>query len=328
MVSRLLLLTCLVAHHPPLGPERWLLVYTGSGETAGRRFTTGDLLGMITHVDPQGRPLYRVFTGVVLLQLSTPSRRSFLTWLAGDPARPEDWHHYLDSLFAPDGMLARLDSAATGARATLGPTEPLRISIMIPYPASQVAALAGDAPAMSRDARVRTYVNDLVARFQAAQYSSLQLDGAYWLREEVPPEDIDLVKTTAALVRARGLRLFWIPYYRAQNWDNWRALGFDVAWLQPNYFFDPDLPVTRLDSAAALATETVMGLEIEFDGRAWSDPAFAGRLEAYLATLDHYPGIHAGPLALYEGGGALDILAQSHDPARRALYDSLDSALR
>jgi hypothetical protein len=71
-----------------------------------------------------------------------------------------------------------------------------------------------------------------------------------------------------------------------------------------------------------------MGLEVEFDGRLWANPAFADRLDPYLATLRQHPELGARGVALYEGGGALAHLASSSAAHERALYRELGEALR
>jgi hypothetical protein len=121
----------------------------------------------------------------------------------------------------------------------------------------------------------------------------------------MPTSDAAVVRRVAQAVHARGLRFLWIPYYDAEGWERWHALGFDEAWVQPNYFFNRDVPASRLDSAAARAVRRGMGLEIEFDGRLLATPGFGDRLGPYLEVLRRYPQLAARSLAVYDGGGAL-----------------------
>ncbi len=319
----------------PAPPPRWLLVYSGGRAAQRPEYSVTQFLRTITHVDTLGRPQYRVFTGVILLELSAPSGRMLAAWLDGVPANGQDWSAYLDSLFRAGGVLNRLDSAVALARETLGaPPAPFGIAIMIPYPKPSSGRLefAGRVYRLrnmsGRAAAVQAYARDVERRFGIAQFANLRLDGLYWFREDAPPGDAELIRRTAVAVHAAGLRLLWIPYYLAENWDHWRELGFDAAWLQPNYFFDPAIPVSRIDSAAAYAERSGMGLEVEFDGRVSSNPVFADRLDPYLGALGRYPGLRARGVAVYEGGGGLVHLAWSRVARDRALYDTLDEALR
>ena len=103
----------------------------------------------------------------------------------------------------------------------------------------------------------------------------------------------------------------------------WRRMGFDEAWLQPNFFFHPEVPQTRFDSALATARTFSMGIELEFDRRMYQASPFADRLLPYLAALEVSPDMRARSIAIYEGAGALLQLARSRDEWNRALYHRL-----
>src|SRR5205807_5761629 len=102
-----------------------------------------------------------------------------------------------------------------------------------------------------RRGAVEAYVDIVAQRFTAARFQHLTFIGYYWLNEEIRPVDTLLVKQAADAVHRRRLRFFWIPYYRAPGGPSWRTFGFDYAWLQPNYFFHPEVPVVRLDTAVS-----------------------------------------------------------------------------
>jgi hypothetical protein len=290
---------------------------------------------LVTHVDSAGQPQYWVFTGAIFLQLYAPSGRVFTTWIGGTPATGADWTEYLDSLFAPGAALSRLDSAVALVSAALGPSPvPFRVSIMIPYPDPSVAGVEFNGQtydfgsAAGRGDAAAAYIGEVARRFQAAGYQHLRLDGFYWLMEYAPAADVEVIARVAGDVHAEGLRFLWIPYYTAARGNAWAALGFDAAWLQPNYFFDLALPQTRLDSAAARAAQNAMGLEVEFDARLWADSMYCDRLQPYLTTLANQPQLRAREIAVYEGGGALLHLSFGWKPGDRALYRELGQVLR
>jgi len=55
------------------------------------------------------------------------------------------------------------------------------------------------------------------------------------------------------------------------------------AWQQPNHFFHPELPDSRLQEACDFARQHGMGMELELDERLISRPkTFAPRFDAYL----------------------------------------------
>lgn len=81
-------------------------------------------------------------------------------------------------------------------------------------------------------------------------------------------------------VHALGLKMLWIPYYQAQEFEEWKSLGFDIACLQPNYSFmsvtDPD----RLDSTALQAR--MFGMCVEMELSAWSNRLNIERYKQYI----------------------------------------------
>jgi len=314
---------------------RWILVYAGSTLGPSIRYRTTGLRRLVTHVDTAGNPQYWAFSGAIFLHLYAPSGRVFTTWIGGVPANGADWTEYLDSLFVPGAALSRLDSAVALGGAVLGALpEPFRVSIMIPYPDPGIGSLDFGGQvydfgnAAGRGDAAAAYIHEVVRRFQAAGFAQLRLDGFYWLLESAPALDVGVITRVAGDVHAAGLRFLWIPYYAAEGWTRWRDFGFDAAWLQPNYFFDPGLPASRLDSAAARAEQNGMGLEVEFDGRLWADSMYCDRLQPYLTTLANQPPLRAREIAVYEGSGALIGLSFGRQLKDRALYQALGDVLR
>jgi hypothetical protein len=121
------------------------------------------------------------------------------------------------------------------------------------------------------------------------------------------------------------LRFYWIPSWKANGAAQWRELGFDYAWQQPNHFFHPGkVPDARLGEATAFARRHGLGLEFEADHRAFSEAkAFRPRFHAYLNAFDRDGVTAKASVAYYEGGGALLQMARSDDPEVRGLYDAL-----
>jgi hypothetical protein len=209
-----------------------------------------------------------------------------------------------------------------------------RVVVMIPYhPAGADTVWVGHAPfALSdpdgRRRAVEAYIDNVAQRFAAARYQHLAFVGYYWLNEEIRPADSALVKQTADAVHQRHFQFLWIPYYTAPGASSWRMWGFDYAWLQPNFFFHPEVPVVRLDTAVSRARAWNLGLELEFNPKMFDQWQFADRLEPYLTVLEGAPDLRAKSVAIYEGVGALIRLARSKDPWHRALYERLMAVLR
>jgi hypothetical protein len=323
-----------IVHSPPR-PTRWVLVYAGSLKGSRPKYTVGDFERLLAEVDSAGRPQQWLCTGVIFLHLYAPSGRVFTTWVGGPAATGEDWDQYLDSLFAPGGALHRLDSAIVAVTNVIGPLgQRVPISIMLPYPdpASDSLQFRHQTYVLTeskgRVAALSAYVKQASARFDTSAFPNLRFDGFYWLHETMPNGDTSVVMDVASAVHANGLRLLWVPYFNAQRWDRWKALGFDEAWLQPNYFFDRNLPATRLDTAATRAMAAGMGLEVEFDGRLYADPRFSDRLDPYLVALETHPELRDKAVVLYEGGGGLLRLSRSQVQTDREQYRHLAKSLQ
>src|SRR5579872_2598493 len=93
--------------------ERWLLVYDGDPRVKGR-YNAAAYDAMLTGGVYKGACKGPLFTGVIVLNLQAPSGRWFVPWSSlgkGAPATGSDWKDFLDQLSAPNGVLARLDSA-------------------------------------------------------------------------------------------------------------------------------------------------------------------------------------------------------------------------
>jgi hypothetical protein len=257
---------------------------------------------------PEAECATGIFTGVIFLGVqNAQAGRWFAPWANRDtPSRDatlEDWFAYVDTLFAANGPLTRLDRAVAKVR---GRT--VEIAVMVPAllrEASGVTRISTRRIEVGTDsgrAIYTSYLDSLNAKFKRGHFAHLRLRGAYWLRESAWGDEALIARQVANVVHARGLQFFWIPYFGAGGAADWRSLGFDAAWLQPNYFLRPALTHARLDSALMVAKAHDLGLEIEMDGRIFSETASVARLTDYLEVVAQDSTL---PIALYDGGGTL-----------------------
>ncbi len=314
------------------GPSTWVLVYAGGPKRPA--YSVGDFVHLIAYVDTADRPAGWLCTGAIFLEIFAPSGHAFATWLGGQPAKGDDWNAYLHVVFDSGGALARLDSAVSSVGKQVGPLpKKYPVMVMIPYPDPHVSRLDSPWGSFSlaensgRLEAVQSYVNQVVKRFRGSRYTNVELVGFYWLNESISGSDTSLTADVARRIHKLGLRFYWIPYYTAGNVDAWARIGFDRAWLQPNFFFKPAVSPLRLDSAVDRARSLGMGLEIEFDGRLFSDPRYFDRLDPYLNVLSRSPDLRRKDLVIYDGAGALIRLATSKDSLSRGLYSRLVTTL-
>lgn len=310
---------------------RWVLIY--SGGLSRPRYSVDDLTRYVAVVDSVGHPRTWLTTGAVFLELQGASG-NYLTAITGaKPATGADWVQYLDSLFAQRGVLRRLDSAVARVASVLGPRRrPFQVAIMIPYPdprSGTVTLWGSKRDFRSNDGRAGAsvaYAREVTRRFRGGRFGHLNLEGFYWLMEGAGTPDTGLIHTVADGLHSLRTKFYWISDFfdfTRRHWTGTKALGFDQAWLQPNFFIDTMTSPARIDSALALARAQGVGIELEVDKRLFSSQVFAKRLEPYLVALDSAPDLLAGPLALYEGSGALLRLANSKDATLSQLYRHL-----
>jgi uncharacterized protein DUF4855 len=317
-------------------PARWVLVYTGGPQRPA--YSTDDLIHLLAVVDTSGRPTGRLCDGVMLVEYEATSGRYYMPWPNGKVANGDDWTRYLDSLFQRGGALIRLDSATAAVERALGNTGGrTNVVVMVPYPPPSKDTLRFEGRSypldsdVSRAAAAGAFIHSVRGRIDSMRLAHLTLSGFYWMNEGITAADTALLPQVASNVHALGLRFYWIPSFDAPGAARWHALGFDDAWLQPNYFFHPDVPATRLDSALARAETAGMGIELELDrrmfglfGGGWQ---FADRVLPYLSAIEASPALRQRSIAIYDGGGALQLLARSRDAWHRAMYERLVDVL-
>jgi len=320
------------SHASTLTPDstRWIAVYAGGPHRPS--YTVRDFVTLLAVVDTAGTPTAWLCDGALFVEFQAVSGHVYVRrgsdWLA-DGA---DWSAILDSLFSAGGPVARLDSAVALLDAQVGTLgHPFRVSFLLPHPPSpslkfldkifRTDTLPGLVSAVS------AYATEVGRRFHRS-YRHLELDAFQWGDEGMLPSDTALVVGVGQEVHKLGKRFLWVPAFGVRRATDWRVFGFDDAWLQPNYFFHPDVPATRLDTAFALARAAKMGVELEFDRRMFGPPEFSDRLEPYLTAFESAPDLRVRSIVIYEGAGALLILARSRDEWHRDLYHRLVAALQ
>lgn len=289
------------------GLRRWALIYAAG---RGHPRYASDLLESTLYTDSSGHSA-RLFDGVVCLEVTSPLGRSFQNWQKGPPGR-EDYAGYLDTLLAQNGPLARADSVV-GAHG-----DSLAVTIMVPYPLGKATAQADE-----RTPFLEWYLGRADSLFKARGFGHLRLWGFYWLGEGITRNDTLVVQHMSQIAHARGFKTMWIPFYTSELAERWKDLGFDVAFLQPNYFFTPSLDASRMDSAVARATRWGMNLEVEFDHRLVDDSQFAGRLTPYVEAITEAGAKTFPDIAVYDGAGALYKLQRSGTPRGKRAYRRL-----
>ncbi|AOT72091.1 DUF4855 domain-containing protein [Geosporobacter ferrireducens] len=247
-----------------------LLIYSGDHGDLGV-WKAEDFLPLVSYVDQEGKVKDRLFD--TFLFLPFPEMKS----------TQEAWSHYLQDLFKKGEQLDALNQISKKIQQT-HPDLNIRpkVILTIPYPDSKQEEFAENISfsaekvdrkkALSnRQEAVERYLNQLMSTWEAAQFEAIDLAGIYWYKETmdltVPDED-KLVRYAAELVRGKGHKFYWIPFFGSKGYEDWKDYGFDYVLLQPNFYAKEDPPKERMDNVAALARKHHLGVELEIDDKA------------------------------------------------------------
>lgn len=313
------------------GVRHLCLIY--HGQQSRVPWTPRALMPYVCYVDEHGHPRDWLFDSFLFIEFATDEGASLHHYRAqARQPSADDWTWLADCWFRPNTGLTGLEQAMAESAPLLGdPERRVKVVISMPIPLAQLrdfGPLEREHQPLDfgleqhRQQALAWYVNRVLDHWSEHDFAHLELVGFYWLAETIGPADHDLVRWTVDHLHQRGYRLYWIPYFGAQGVEGWRELGIDAVMLQPNYFFRENAPLYRLLSAARRAYRAGTGIEIEFDARALSDPAFEDKFYAYLDAAIMYGWTDDVLLGYYEGGGALKMFADT--PGRgRELYDAL-----
>lgn len=314
------------------GIEHLVLIYHGQERRVD--WTRENIMPYVAYLHESGQPADWMFDAFLFIEFGADDG-TFLHHYREETRLPtiEDWIRLADGWFRPDNGIHGLEQAVEQAADTLGaPRAKRRVVIGLPIPLAEDHAfgpLPGERRALDlaepEDARraLGWYIERVLAHWDAGEFEHLELVGFYWTAEAVRAPYGELAQWTSEHLHERGLKHFWIPFFSASGYTNWRDWGFDSVMLQPNYFFkekDHPLDWFRVHATRTLVAHT--GVEVEFDGRALTDERFRGRFYDYLDAGAYYGWMNDAVLGYYEGGGAVLQFYRGGEQGRR-LYDDL-----
>ena len=307
-----------------------LLVYTGSGGEEDT-WTGADFLPVVAYLDAGGKISGKMFDTMLFLPYH------------GIPATRDSWESYLEDLFAPGRQLYALEEAAAKVNGINGFQGNEKVILTVPYPDQQEQAFgsleegtsvlsfseeqAGREQALeNRLSAVRWYYQKMMDRWREAGFKHLDLVGIYWYKEYLDQTisgEKELVQNVARLVRGNGQNFYWIPFYGAQGYEDWRSCGFTHVFLQPNYYAVENQPEERMEKAVELAERYRTGIELEYDDKVLSNRYFYDLFykqlnKAHQLGLDCETATNAYFAGLKK---AMLDAARSKTPSIRAVYD-------
>ena len=297
--------------------------------------------------------------------------KTFVLAPEGVSAGKAEWEYQLDIWLGQEGSVAQLDKACASTASRIGdPPCKRQVVIGIPdpimfekfYDKHSATDYWGDgldfADVQNRIKAYQWYIDEVRARFSSLNLKYLNLAGFYICSEEIYlPYDIDvncryknwdeIIPAVAEYCHAASQGLYWIPYHIAPGYQYWKDLGFDQAWMQPNWYWDlrneGRHPFNT--TIAAIRYADMSGMELEFEyscvaaemkgGKMGPDsdgkltfteadvPALKERVRRYMQEFKDADFYGRRSIALYSGSNALTQLATSPVAEDRELYDDI-----
>lgn len=307
-----------------------VLIYQGG--TQRPAWSPEEIAPYVSAVDPRDHKEKWLFDGFLFIEYVSGKKHAFEEGLKLQPADKQDWQDLLSRNFEPGHGLAALEQTCAETEARLGrPLRPRQVVLTLPEPiegATNWGELDGHALNFSipadRVAACEWHIDNALKKWQQLAPKHLTLAGFYFVPERTGNSNAQFLPLISQKIHERGKLFYWIPYFSAHGAAEWKQHGFDIAWYQPNYFFHPELPETRLQLACEFARQHGMGMEMELDGRMMSKPEiFAPRFDTYLKAFETAGVKSASSMAYYEGGGALLHLFKSDKAEMRRYYDRI-----
>ena len=292
-------------------------------------------LPYVIHENKQGKKAW-LFDGFLFTEFLDGKGHHFAHGNSGTKiaCKPE-WEWLMERQFEKNTGFSTLDQCIGEQIREMG-TPPFRHKLVVVMPVPQKnqkewGSLDHPLDFSKDEDRIdacKWYIDRFLDNFKKENYQNIDLEGFYWVSEK-DSAFRDIIVPIGDFIRSKGVRFFWIPYWTAYGFDNWKTDKFDFAYIQPNYFFKNEVNYERLDAVCAFARGTHMGLELEFDGRALADaPASKrDRLINYLDAFEENGVFKKASIAYYEGGGAFYELSRSENPLDKELVDRLSQII-
>lgn len=295
------------------------------------------------------------------------------------------WEDLLEAWLGNDGAIRKLDAAVSSASGKLGaPPSPRLVVMSLPDPVmfsnfadkSSSTVYWGEIDGRSLDfskpedqtAAYRWYMDSCRQRFAALGLTGVELAGFYILSEELHLDPAmykaaglscgetetfnyrykhweTIVPAAAEYAHSCNEGLWWIPYHLAPGYKLWKELGFDAAFMQPNYYWDNGSVSHPMSKTITAIKQYSMGIELEFefslvasvmaDGRSGPDgsgsptfylkdvPMLRDRVREYMQSYKDSGLYGVQPIAVYSGTDAMHQLASSPDAGDRQMYEEI-----
>ncbi|MBP3387432.1 MAG: DUF4855 domain-containing protein [Clostridia bacterium] len=316
-----------------LGAENILLSYHCNPNMQSKGLITKEqYLPYVAYLSEDGEVKDTFFDGYLYLPYTAFNFSSEAQCIDG-------WKYYLDNIFTPDRNLDALDKVTKEVGDKLGiknHKSAVYFSLLYTFTSKECfGEINGEKLDFEniddRKKALRWLIDEYLRRYNEGGYEHTRLEAFYWFEEQITYSDSheeELIAFVRDYVHEKGYKLFWIPYFKAVGYHDWKRLGFDVACMQPNYAFGDDRKVEQIYETAKIAKELGMCVELEITGIKLDENGIVqnpkdvekfieyleiGAKTGYMNTIKMY----------YQGGvpGDISKAVFSKTPRYREMYD-------
>lgn len=319
------------------GYQNMVLTYTHNPNRADMgRQTVEDLMPYVGYYDNTGKMTDFFFDSYLFLPcMSYGPSGARLHFDYENPTKAIDWTTYVEDTFYEGTNVDALEIAFGKAKEELNsPDKKAGVALTILYPGENCVnfgSLGGKNLDLSkmedRKYAVKWIIDEQIRLFNERNYENLDLFGFYWLEEYKMGgaqgyKDVELFNYASDYLHSLGMKFIWIPWFRANGYNDWKSLGFDSVCMQPNMYWMSSADKNRMSDCISDCSLYGMGMEIEIDGNALTSGEHYNRYLDYLQT-----GVESGvmgSLKMYyqDGKSAVYYRAcESTNERARSIYD-------
>ena len=364
------------------------LVYGGSTRTP-RYWDKARIASHVTWTDPNTKEekwLFDAFLALEMRNMDYADPRALTIgikdWTDNSipmkAGRQQEALEFLDYWFAEGNGFTALNEAVGDAISRIGP----------PPVSRKVIVMMPDIPAHERYNQMNTstkywgtvdgkeldfanpadrvaaycwFVDEVRARFAAANFQNIELGGFYIMSEELSSmrsglgghggDTIDgqlrdgwevtakawddIFPAVSNYIHLYNEAVVWIPYRCAAGYRYWQDFGIDYAYMQPNRFWDTN-NVNPMSSFFNQIATYKLNMELEIDDRVMRHPVDASdssykegedyntyrrRWREYIDGMQNAEVYGNKQLACYLGGDSFNNIKNSSDYEERALFN-------
>lgn len=291
--------------------------------------TVDESLSYVAYRDNQGEILDYMADSYLYLPFSTVNQNT-----------ADGWKKYIDNTFTKKYNIDALNIAVGKANQALGNNDykvKVFLSILRPnlsYDDDGNSKVFGDLDNNGKNEDftklndrikcIQWQIDENLRKFEEGNYNNLELAGFYWYEEQISysdPHELKMIDYTVKYVHGKDFPLIWIPYFKSSGFYDWNALDFDVACMQPNYFWKGY--GNYIEETAQICKALGMCVEFEIDSDAISTNIFRKNYKAYLKGGIDY-GYMKDTIHMYYNGGGHGALYEaylSQNAFDRSIYD-------